>query len=67
MIFIFIVFKENYPARSTFQVGKLPLVRINMYLGYFNIYVTFNIYYISLQGALIEIEVIALTGEVETI
>ncbi|XP_076167186.1 reactive intermediate imine deaminase A homolog UK114 isoform X1 [Ptiloglossa arizonensis] len=36
-------FTENYPARSTFQVGKLPM------------------------GAQIEIEVIALTGDVETI
>lgn len=24
--FFFLVFKENYPARSTFQVGKLPMV-----------------------------------------
>ena len=36
-------FKENYPARSTFQVGKLPM------------------------GAQIEIEAIAVTGEVETV
>ncbi|XP_054015081.1 2-iminobutanoate/2-iminopropanoate deaminase [Hylaeus anthracinus] len=36
-------FKENFPARSTYQVGKLPM------------------------GALIEIEAIAVTGEVETI
>ncbi|XP_016772925.2 rutC family protein UK114 isoform X2 [Apis mellifera] len=37
------VFKENYPARSTFQVGKLPM------------------------AAQLEIEAIAITGEVETI
>lgn len=24
-----LVFKENYPAGSTFQVGKLPMVRSN--------------------------------------
>ncbi|XP_076639789.1 reactive intermediate imine deaminase A homolog UK114 [Colletes latitarsis] len=36
-------FTENYPARSTYQVGKLPV------------------------GAQIEIEAIAVTGEVETI
>ncbi|XP_043798112.1 2-iminobutanoate/2-iminopropanoate deaminase isoform X2 [Apis laboriosa] len=36
-------FKENYPARSTFQVGKLPM------------------------AAQLEIEAIAITGEVETI
>ncbi|XP_017882204.1 2-iminobutanoate/2-iminopropanoate deaminase [Ceratina calcarata] len=36
-------FKENYPARSTYQVGKLPM------------------------GAQVEIEAIAITGEVETI
>ncbi|KOC60299.1 Ribonuclease UK114, partial [Habropoda laboriosa] len=36
-------FKEPYPARSTFEVGKLPM------------------------GAQIEIEAIAVTGEVETI
>ncbi|XP_043256373.1 2-iminobutanoate/2-iminopropanoate deaminase [Colletes gigas] len=35
-------FTENYPARSTYQVGKLPM------------------------GAQIEIEAIAVTGEVET-
>nr|XP_033339628.1 rutC family protein UK114-like [Megalopta genalis] len=35
-------FTDNYPARSTFQVGKLPM------------------------GAQIEIEAIAVTGDVET-
>mgnify|MGYP003422910260 CR=1 FL=1 len=40
-VFLFSVFTKNFPARSTYQVGKLPL------------------------GAAVEIEAIALVGEVK--
>lgn len=40
---IILVFTSNYPARTCFQAGKLPL------------------------GANIEIEVIAITGDVKTV
>ena len=31
LFFFYLVFKENYPARSTFQVGKLPMVWNNIF------------------------------------